>query len=216
MAPLARSSIGQVLAAVRAIVVLTVVLGLAYPLAMTGFAQAVFNGRADGSFVDQSGQVVGSKLIGQAFTTPVTKNGKPLLDADGNQVSRPDPTYFQTRPSANDYDPLASGASNLSPDNPELVKLVEQRRREVAAFDGIAPQDVAPDALLASGSGLDPQISPAYAEEQIPRVAQARGISKSEVRALVDKYTDGRILGFLGEPTVNVLMLNLALDNASG
>ncbi|HSS67221.1 MAG TPA: potassium-transporting ATPase subunit C, partial [Nocardioidaceae bacterium] len=127
----------------------------------------------------------------------------------------PDPAYFQSRPSAGDYDPLASGASNLGPENQQLIKQIERRRAAIAAFDGVAPGDVPPDALLASGSGLDPDISPAYAEEQIPRVANARGMSESEVQHLVDQNTHGRIFGFLGEPTVNVLMLNLALDNAA-
>jgi potassium-transporting ATPase KdpC subunit len=207
MPPFARSSLGQVWAGARALVVLTVILGLAYPLAMTAFAQLTFRHRADGSLVDQGGQTVGSQLIGQEFTTPLRRNGR--------AVGRPDPAYFQGRPSAGDDDPLASGASNLGPESPQLIKLVDRRRDAIAAFDGIEPRDVAPDALLASGSGLDPDISPAYAEEQIPRVADAREMSESEVRELVDQNTQGRILGFLGEPTVNVLMLNLALDDAA-
>jgi potassium-transporting ATPase KdpC subunit len=219
MASLARSSLGQLWAGVRTVLVLTVILGLGYPLVMTGIAQVALNSNADGSLVHHDGAVVGSDLIGQDFTVPVVSaDGKPKLDADGNRVYKPDPMYFQSRPSAagTGYDPLSSSASNLGPENPELVKLVNERREAVAKFNGVDPADVPPDALLASGSGLDPQISPAYAELQVPRVARERGMSESEVQDLVDQNTEGRTLGFLGEPTVNVLKLNLALDNASG
>jgi K+-transporting ATPase ATPase C chain len=178
--------------------VMTVVVGLAYPLAMTGFAQVVFPDRADGSLVKRDGQVVGSTLIGQSF------DGKPQ--------------YFQSRPSAagDGYDPLASSASNLGPENKDLLAAIEDRRRAAAALDGTAPSDVAPDALLASGSGLDPHISPLYASQQVDRVARERTMTRAAVRRLVDRYTDGRALGVLGEPHVNVLLLNLALDRASG
>jgi K+-transporting ATPase ATPase C chain len=174
--------------------VMTALVGLAYPLATTGLAQIAFPHRADGSLVEQDGRLVGSSLIGQSF------GGKPQ--------------YFQSRPSAagDGYNPLASGASNLGPENQDLVKAVEERRAAAVALDGTAPADVAPDALLASGSGLDPHISPRYAAQQVDRVAQARGLSPATVRALVDRYTDGRSLGFIGEPHVNVLLLNLALD----
>lgn len=186
--------LGQLGPAVRLLVVLTVLVGLAYPLAVTGIAQVVFPGRADGSLVRQHGKVVGSSLIGQSFTG--------------------DPSYFQSRPSAagDGYDPLASSASNLGLDNPVLVKLVEQRRAAAAKLDGVDPADVPADALLASGSGLDPQISPAYAEEQVARIARERELTERTVRGLVDRYTQSRTLGILGEPRVNVLRLNLALD----
>ena len=196
--PLFRPTARQLWAAVRLLAVMTVVLGLAYPLAMTGFAQAVFPGRADGSLVRQDGKVVGSTLIGQSF--------------DGM------PQYFQSRPSAagKGYDPLASSASNLGPENKDLIAAIEERRKVAAALDGTAPSDVAPDALLASGSGLDPHISPLYAAQQVARVARERGLSTARVRDLVARYTEGRSLGFFGEPHVNVLLLNLALDRASG
>jgi K+-transporting ATPase ATPase C chain len=196
--PIAQPAARQLWAAIRMIVVLTVLLGLAYPLVMTGLAQIAFPGQADGSQVSRAGKVVGSSLIGQSF--------------DGQ------PQYFQSRPSAagDGYDPLASSASNLGPDNPDLLKAVEERRAAAAKLDGTDPADVAPDALLASGSGLDPQISPEYAAQQVSRVAQQRGMTVGAVRSLVDRYTDGRSLGFLGEPAVNVLMLNLALDKATG
>ena len=187
----------QVGAAIRSFLVLTVILGLAYPLLMTGLAQAVFADRANGSLVQGGGGVVGSRLIGQRFT-----------DADGAAL----PQYFQPRPSASDYDPLASGASNLGPDSPELAAEVRSRRSTVADEDGVPGRVVAPDALMASGSGLDPHISPQYADQQVQRVADARGLSPARVRSLVLEHTEGRSLGFLGEPTVNVLMLNLALD----
>jgi K+-transporting ATPase ATPase C chain len=181
------------------LLVLTILLGLAYPLGMTGFAQVFFPNNADGSLVEKYGQVVGSSRIGQLFTD---KDGKAL------------PQYFQSRPSAagNGYDPLASGASNLGPENPDLIKAVQERRGAVAQLDGTDPAKVAPDALLASGSGLDPDISPLYADQQVERVARVRGISVDVVRRLVARYTTGRALGFLGEPHVNVLRLNLALD----
>jgi K+-transporting ATPase ATPase C chain len=180
------------------LLVLTVLVGLAYPFAMTAFAQVVFPGRADGSLIERDGVVVGSSLIGQSF--------------DGQ------PKYFQGRPSAagDGYDPLASSASNLGPENQDLVTAIEERRAAAAELDGTEPADVPPDALLASGSGLDPHISPRYAEQQVARVARERGISTDQVRQLVDRYTDGRTLGFLGEPRVNVLLVNLALDDASG
>ena len=172
---------------------------------MTGFVLRVKRIRlgivsADGWLVRHEGRVVGSALIGQQFT-----------DADG----QPLPQYFQPRPSASDYDPLASGASNLGPDSSELVAQVRARRTAVAEQDGVAPHAVAPDAVTASGSGLDPQISTMYAAQQVQRVARARGLDPARVRALVRQNTEARALGFLGEPAVNVLELNLALDRLS-
>jgi len=197
--PIAQPAARQLWPALRMLLVLTVLLGIAYPLALTGFAQVAFPGRADGSLIKQNGTVVGSKLIGQLFT-----------DKDGNPL----PRYFQSRPSAagDGYDPLASSASNLGPENKDLIKAIEERRAAAAALNGTNPADVAPDALLASGSGLDAYISPTYAAQQVERVASQRGIDPATVRRLVDKYTAGRVLGFLGEPGVNVLELNLALD----
>lgn len=191
------STLRQVGPAVRAMLVLTLLLGLAYPLALTGFAQAVVPGRADGSLVHRDGRLVGSSLLGQSF--------------DG------EPQYFQSRPSAagDGYDPLASSASNLGPESPDLRAAVEERRTAAVRLDGTAPADVAPDALEASGSGLDPHISPAYAAQQVDRVARERGLTPDVVRRLVAAHTDGRTLGFLGEPRVNVLLLNLALDRAA-
>ncbi|MBM0125810.1 potassium-transporting ATPase subunit KdpC [Pimelobacter simplex] len=189
-----RGGLTQLGAAVRVLAVLTVLLGLAYPLALTGFAQLVVPHRADGALVERDGRVVGSALIGQSYAG--------------------DAAYFQSRPSAagDGYDPLSSGASNLSPENPDLVATVRQRIDEVAAFDGVDPDDVAPDAVLASGSGLDPHISPEYADQQVARVAHARDLPADTVRTLVAENTTGRTLGFLGEPRVDVLGLNLALD----
>jgi K+-transporting ATPase ATPase C chain len=184
-------------AAVRAMLVATVVLGLLYPLVITGIAQVIAPGRADGSLVQDGGQVVGSSLIGQSFT-----------DADGDPL----PQYFQSRPSASDYDGATSGGSNLGPNSPELADLIVQRRDDVAAFNGVPPDEVPPDAVTASGSGLDPGISPEYAALQVDRVAAARGVSAAEVEARVAEATAGRDLGFVGAPSVNVLELNLALD----
>ena len=197
-------SLGQYPAAVRMLLALTVLLGLAYPLTVTGIALVAFGQQANGSPVRIDGRQVGSSLLGQSFAD---QRGDPL------------PQWFQTRPSAAGvtddnpagYDPTASGASNLGPSNPDLVQLIEQRRDRVADFNGVRPEQVPPDAVTASGSGLDPQISPAYARLQVPRVASARGLDPAEVRRLVEQYTDGRVLGFLGEPRVNVLRLNLAL-----
>ena len=201
-------------AALRTLLLLTVILGLAYPLAMTGFAQVAFGDNANGSLVQRAGTTVGSTLLGQGFTRPVLKNGQPTKDAEGNPVVEADPKYFQSRPSAAGlgYDPTSSSASNLGPENKDLIASIKDRRATAAKLDGVNPAQVAPDALLASGSGLDPHISPAYAQEQIPRVARVRGLSVAQVQKLVDENTQGRTLGFLGEPRVNVLTLNLALD----
>lgn len=187
----------QLWPAFRVMVVMTVLLGLAYPLAMTGFAQVAFNDQADGSLISRDGQVVGSSRIGQSF--------------EGL------PQYFQSRPSAagDGYDALSSGASNLGPESGVLLAAIEERRAAAVKLDGTAAEKVAPDALTASGSGLDPQISPTYAEQQVARVARERGMTIEAVRRLVERYTDGRSWGFLGEPAVNVLLLNLALDRAS-
>lgn len=204
-------------ASLRALLVLTVILGLAYPLIMTGLAQVAFGGNANGSLVQRAGRTVGSDLIGQAFTRPVLKNGQPAKDAVGNPVVEADPRYFQSRPSAagRGYDPTSTGASNLGPENKVLIASIKDRRATAAALDGVSPAQVAPDALLASGSGLDPHISPAYAAEQVTRIARERGLAQAQVRALVAANTLGRTLGFLGEPRVNVLTLNLAVDAAA-
>lgn len=182
--------------ALRMLVVMIVLVGLAYPLAVTGLAQLVFPHKADGSLITRDGEVVGSSLIGQSF------EGKPQ--------------YFQSRPSSagGGYDPLSSGASNLGPENKDLINAIKDRRAAAAQLDGTPPAEVAPDALLASGSGLDPHISPLYAAQQVERVARERDMSPTAVRELVNRYTEGRSLGFLGEPHVNVLLLNVALDEA--
>lgn len=187
-------------AALRALLVFTVILGLGYPLLVTGVSQLAFPNAANGSLVEVNGKVVGSSLIGQNF-----------LDAKGNPL----PRYFQSRPSAagkTGYDPTSSGASNLGPSNPDLVKAIKERRVQVAQFNGVAESAVPPDAVTTSASGLDPDISPAYAAIQVARVAKARNLSVAQVRQLVDENSYGRTLGFIGDPGVNVLQLNLALD----
>lgn len=187
------STLRQAWVALRLLVVMTLVLGVAYPVLVWGVGRVV-PGTADGSFVTtRSGSVVGSALIGQTF--------------DG-------PTWFHPRPSAagDGYDASSSGGSNLAMDNPEQVKAVRERTAAVVAADGTDPSAIPPDAVTASGSGLDPDISPAYAYLQVARVATARGLDPDAVRRLVDDHVVGRMLGFLGEPRVNVLELNLALE----
>lgn len=192
--------------ALRILLIMTVVLGLAYPLLLTGIGQTAFSHQANGSLVkDAKGQVVGSSLIGQSFTT-TGKDGKTVV---------PDPRYFQSRPSAageNGYDALASAGTNKGTDDAGLAATYTELKKSIAAFDGVAESQVPPDAITASGSGLDPDISPQYAAIQENRVAQARHLTDAQVKALVAKYTQGRTLGFLGEPRVDVLRLNLALD----
>ena len=182
----------QSLAGLRLLLVMTVLLGVGYPTAVWAAGQA-FGDRADGSPVRVDGRVVGSRLLGQQF--------------EGDQ-------WFLSRPSANDYDTLASAPSNLGPLSPDLMASIEDRKAEVAAREGVAPAQVPADAVTASGSGLDPHISPAYAAIQAPRVAAANGLSLAEVEDLVAAHTDGRSLGFLGEPGVNVLELNVAVAAA--
>lgn len=194
-----RTTWPHLLVALRAMLVLTVILGIAYPLLVTGLGR-LLPARADGSMVtDAGGTVVGSSLIGQSFTD---SDGAPLV------------AYFQSRPSAagDGYDAAASSGSNWGPENPDLVAAVEERRAAVAALEGVHPADVPVDALTASASGLDPHISPAYAELQVRRVAAERGLADDEVRGLVAAATTGPDLGVLGQAGVNVLELNLALD----
>ncbi|WP_433222558.1 potassium-transporting ATPase subunit C [Dactylosporangium sp. CS-047395] len=258
--------LAQHLAALRALLALTLVLGVAYPLLMLAIARIPgLSGHADGSLLDRDGKVVGSALIGQSF-----------VDDQGNPLKQ----YFQSRPSAagDGYDPTSTSASNLGPENVKLLNLVCERSKAVGELEhvdgsrpyctpggtgavlavypdravsvnelcpaapfiqqyqgkpvvcakdgedygdgvqtpirGDAPANpvVPADAVTASGSGLDPHISPAYAALQVPRIAAARGLSEADVRKLVAEHTDGRALGFLGEPGVNVVELNLALD----
>jgi potassium-transporting ATPase KdpC subunit len=199
------SFVRQHLVGLRGLLVFTVITGIIYPLAMLGVAQGLFNHQANGSLVSYHGRVVGSKLLCQEF-----------VDAKGNPL----PQYFQPRPSAatsgasNDYgcNPLFSAASNLGPTNPKLITEIKQRQKQIAAFDHVPISKIPPDAVTASASGLDPDISPANASIQVDRVAAARHISPAAVEALVQRYTTGRTLGFLGEPVVNVLQLNIALD----
>ena len=186
----------QLLPALLAFVTFTVIVGILYPLAITGIAQLGFSGKANGSLVKRNGAVVGSSLIGQTFTAP---------------------KYFHSRPSAagDGYDATSSSASNLGPSNPQLVKDVGARIAAYRRENGLAAGAPVPvEAVTSSGSGLDPHISPADARIQAARVARVRNLSLADVLALVDEHTDGRTLGFLGEPGVNVLELNLALDAA--
>lgn len=187
------------LAGLRLLVAATLVLGIAYPLLVLGAAQVVAPWQANGSLLTASGErttdpdeAVGSALLGQ------------LVD---------DPTLFRPRPSAagEGYDPLASYGSNLGPESPDLVAAIEQRQAEIAEREGVPVSAIPPDAVTASASGLDPDISEAYAALQVPRVAAAHGLSEEQVRDLVAAHTSGRTWGVLGEPRVNVLELNIAV-----
>jgi K+-transporting ATPase ATPase C chain len=184
-----------------AAVVMTVALGLVYPLVFTGFAQVVFPNRSDGSLIERDGTVVGSRLSAQEFTKP---------------------EYFHPRPSATDplYNAAGTTFANLGPTNPDLAAAVKERADAILALegpytDGLTIGDIPVDAVTTSASGIDPHISPANARLQTPRVAEERGLSEDRVAELVDEHTDGRFLGLFGEPGVNVLELNLALDEES-
>lgn len=186
----------QLLTAVLMTMVTTVLLGLVYPLIITGIAQLLFPAKANGSLLQKDGKTIGSRLIGQPFTGP---------------------GYFHSRPSAAGeagYDPMASGGSNLGPTNQKLISRVEADVARLEAENPKAPVPV--DLITTSGSGLDPDISPAAVEFQISRVARERNLSPEEVRRLVEQHTTPRDLGLLGEPRVNVLELNLALDGKAG
>jgi len=187
----------QAWVSLRAMVVLTVVLGVLYPAVIWVIGLAMPS-PSNGSLVRQDGQLVGSSLIGQSFT-----------DKKGNAL----PEWFQSRPSAAGagYDGAASSGSNYGPENQDLIKAITQRQAAIGKSDGVTPDQIPADAVTASASGLDPDISEAYALIQVDRVAAARGLSVDAVRALVEKHVEGRPLGYLGEPTVNVLELNIAL-----
>ncbi|MFD7923732.1 potassium-transporting ATPase subunit C [Streptomyces sp. NPDC059740] len=202
-------------AGLRALLVLTLVTGVLYPLAVTGVAQALFRDKADGSEVRADGRVVGSALIGQSYDLPLKK---------GQKTPEPDLRWFQGRPhnglgtnSVNTrYKLLLSGATNRSADSKELVDWVRAARKAVVEDNSVAgyavrPSDVPADAVTSSGSGLDPDISPAYADLQVHRVARRNGLPLARVQELVESHTEGRTLGFMGEPRVNVLALNTAL-----
>lgn len=202
-------------AGLRALLVLTLLTGVVYPLAVTGVAQAAFGGAADGSPVRADGRVVGSSLIGQSYDLPLTK---------GQRTPSPDLRWFQGRPADGlgtntvntRYRLLLSGATNLAADNEVLVRRVEAARAAVAEDNSVPghpvrPSEVPADAVTSSGSGLDPDISPQYARLQVRRVAERNGLPAGRVARLVTDHTRGRTLGFMGEPRVNVLELNIAL-----
>ena len=202
-------------AALRALLVLTLVTGVIYPLVVTGIAQALFNSKANGSEIKANGKVVGSSLIGQSYNLPLKK---------GQETPDPDLKWFQGRPSnglgANSvntrYKLILSGATNRSADNKDLIDWVTAAKAAVVKDNSTAdytvkPSEVPADAVTSSGSGLDPDISPEYADIQVHRVAEKNGLPVADVQKLVDENTTGRTLGFMGEPRVNVLELNIAL-----
>jgi K+-transporting ATPase ATPase C chain len=194
-----RHAVADLKTGIIAFVAFSVVLGLGYPFAMTGIAQGLFHRQANGSLVTQNGQAVGSSVVGQSFSNPA---------------------YFHPRPSAagsDGYDGGASSGSNLGPSSRALATRVADSIAQIRQENKLAAAAEVPvDAVTASGSGLDPHISPAYAELQVARVAEARRVPEADVRKLIDNYTDGATLGVLGEARVNVLLLNLALDAAYG
>jgi len=215
----------DIISAALAILVITVLCGILYPLVITGVSQVAFPGNANGQKVYVNGKLAGSKIIGQAFTTQVVnkKTGKPEVDSDGNPVTTPDPRYFQIRPSATvpPANAAATTFSNLGPNNIATEQAIAANIKAYLALEkpydpGLSVAKVPVDAVNTSASGIDPDISPANADVQAYRVAAVRHLSLSRVMSLVSKYTHGRGLGFSGEPGVNVLELNLALDRVQG
>lgn len=210
-------------AGLRALLVLSVICGVLYPLVVTGAAQALFSGKANGSEIsDGSGRTVGSSLIGQTYDLPKRNPDDP------QEAAKPDLKWFQPRPSNGlggnsvnqRYSLILSGATNRSADDAELITWVTEAKAAVVADNStpshtVRPEDVPAEAVTSSGSGLDPHISPAYAELQVHRVAERNGLPVHRVAKLVAEHTEGRVLGFMGEPRVNVLELNIALKEAS-
>jgi len=189
--------------AIRVMLIFTAVLGVGYTAAITGIGQLAFNANANGSLIESDGETVGSSLIGQSF-------------ADGDGAALPE--WFQSRPSAagDGYDGAASSGSNYGPENADLIAAITDRKAAIAQLEGVEPALIPADALTASASGLDPHISPEYARLQVERVAEARGLPVAAVSELVESRVQARDLGFLGEPTVNVLELNIALAGLKG
>jgi K+-transporting ATPase ATPase C chain len=198
-----RTAIRQYWVSIRAMLIFTVVLGVGYTAVITGIGQVALPAQANGSLATADGEIVGSSLIGQSFT-----------DAEG----APLPEWFQSRPSAagDGYDGAASSGSNYGPESEDLMTAIEDRKAVIVELDGVDPEDIPADAVTASGSGLDPHISPEYAQQQVARVAEASGVSESDVQELVDSAVQGRTLGYLGESTVNVLELNIGLAELKG
>ena len=200
----------QHIAAFRILIVFTIICGVIYPAVMLGISQVAFHNQANGSLVSYNGKIVGSSLLCQEF-----------VDAKGNPL----PQWFQPRPSdaivsgeKNDYgcDPLYSSASNLGPNNPTEIANIKAMQKEIEAFDHVSASQIPADAVTASGSGLDPDISPANAAIQASRVAAARHLPLSKVQELIAENTKARDIGILGEPVVNVLTLNIALAELPG
>jgi potassium-transporting ATPase KdpC subunit len=205
------------------ILVLTLIFGILYPLVITGVSQLAFPGNANGQQLKVAGKLVGSKIIGQQFTTQVVKNGKPQVDKNGNPVTVPDPKYFQSRPSATvpPDNAAATAFSNLGPNSVATEQAISANIQAYLALEkpynsGLSAAKVPVDAADSSASGIDPDISPANAAIQAHRIAAVRKLPLAQVDQLIARYTHGRGLGFSGEPGVNVLQLNLALDRVTG
>ena len=198
-----RTIVRQYWVAIRAMLIFTVVLGVGYTAILTGLGQLVLPWQSNGSLVTVGGKVVESALIGQSFT-----------DKKGDAL----PEWFQSRPSAagTGYDASASSGSNYGPENADLIKAVKERKAAIAKLDGVSPSSIPADALTGSASGLDPHISPEYALEQVARIAGARNLSESAVKSLVESKIQAPDLGYLGEPRVNVVDLNIALASLKG
>jgi len=198
-----RTAARQYWVAIRAMLVFTAVLGVGYTAVVTGIGQLALSANANGSLARVDGETVGSRLIGQSFT-----------DEDGAAL----PEWFQSRPSAagDGYDGSASSGSNYGPENEDLIAAITDRKTAIAELEGVDPAQIPADALTASASGLDPHISPEYARLQVGRVAEARDLPVEAVTDLVESKIQARDVGYLGEPTVNVLELNIALAGLKG
>jgi K+-transporting ATPase ATPase C chain len=208
----------DLITSVIAILVLTIVLGIGYPLLTTGISQVVFPGKANGSQIELNGKVVGSRLLAQDFTRPVLgANGKPKMDSKGKPVTEPDPKYFQPRPSATGWSASATFFANKGPNQKSTRDFYVQQLAAYLALErpfdpGLTAQQVPVDAVTDSASGVDPDISLANARIQEHRIAAVRKLPLSQVQSLISRYTDGRFLSLFGESGVNVTELNLALD----